>query len=156
MSSQRRAHVALYGAIAMQRGWCSRCSGNALVIDGNLACCDSPFEETPAVIKRMTLADGARRQPTASQKRAILAEQRDRCLYCERAFGTWAFRGGRSVRLRVHWDHMIPFVYSASCSDNEFCAACHICNGIKAARMYQTLDEARTHLALERDRKGWT
>ena len=151
-----QAHVALYGSIAMQRQRCKACDGMALVIDGKFACCDRPAPDRPAKVKRMVEADATRRRPSAERQAEILTAQQNRCLYCEVEFGSLVFRNKRAVWLRVEWDHVLPFVFSQSCHDKEFAAACHVCNGIKSATIYATLDDARTALALTREMKGWS
>lgn len=153
----RRAHQALYGNVTMQREWCQACSGYALVIEGKLACCDRDCGDGATTrVKRMAETSHRRKAPSAKQCETILREQGSRCLYCEREFGTFVYRNGKQIRLKLVWDHLVPYVYSRSCADQEFCAACHVCNGIKSATVYQTLDEARADLALKRERKGYS
>lgn len=155
----RRAHQALYGNVTMQREWCPACDGYALVIDNLLSCCDRPLDPDRPVrvkVKRMCEASDRRKGPSAKQCEAILREQAGRCLYCAREFGLFVYRNGKRVQLKLEWDHLIPYSYSRSCADQEFCAACHVCNGLKSATVYQTLEEARADLALKRERKGWS
>jgi hypothetical protein len=157
--TRNRGYVALFGAVAMRREYCWRCRGMALVIDGELQCCDSPVSERPICgVKREIESEGVRRKPSTEAQAEILEHQENRCLYCEQEFGAWVFRNGktRPVQLRVEWDHLVPFSYTASCHDDGFVAACHVCNGIKSATMFQGLDEARAHIALKRSDKGWS
>jgi hypothetical protein len=128
----------------------------SLIIDGNHACCDTPYDGEPSITKRMTLCDGARRKPSLARQRELLDEQCNQCLYCERVFGTFAHRNGKGHRLRVEWDHLVPFSFSTSCADREFAAACQICNGIKSATIFKSIEEARASIMLARDEKGWT
>ena len=153
-----RQHVAIYGAVSMRRVDCPFCRVQALVIDGKMACCDSlaPERETCGV-KRETEGDNRRRTPSYRAQNTILADQDHACLYCCQRFGNRYRRkdADKLTKLRINWDHLIPFSYTASCSDEQFVAACQVCNGIKSSTIYKTLDEARADLALKRARKGW-
>lgn len=74
-----RTYRALYGGVAVTKGWCDACEQYAFVLDGKLACNSTP----------------------------------------------------------------------------NFVAACHVCNGIKSDKLFQTLDEARVFIQLAREAKGY-
>lgn len=94
----------------------------------------------------MSEASIVRRQPTEEEKREILAAQGNRCMYCERSFGSPVIRKGRLVWLRVTWDHLVPFSYGQNNYRYNFVAACQICNGLKGSMMFATIEEARTYI----------
>jgi hypothetical protein len=97
-------------------------------------------------MKRMSQAPDVRRQPTAGEKRVILALQENRCLYCLKPFNSAVIRKGKLTWLRVTWDHLVPFSYSQDNNVVNFGAACQICNGIKGSLMFVTIEEARTYI----------
>lgn len=156
----RKAHLALYGGVAMERHPCPGCGGEALVVGGLLQCCDRPVgDERILRVVREVEADGVRRSPSIGAQQVILDAQERRCLYCNQEFGSRQYRQGskaRAVRLHVEWDHLIPFSYTYTCIDEAFVAACQVCNGIKSATVYRTLDDARADLAIKRSLKGWS
>lgn len=153
---QGRAHVAHYGNICMLRMECPDCKRVALVIDGRMACCDLCVSCEPKYRKQMSEAAIVRRKPKSKDQKVILKRQEGRCLYCDRCFDSAVYRNGRKIRLRLHWDHMVPYVYSRNNNNANFVAACHVCNGIKAARMFDDVEEARIYINEKRQAKGYT
>lgn len=154
--SRRRAYVGLYGNVPIPKERCDSCGGQyAFVIDGLLQCCNTPFTATPRIVKREACPEQERKRPSAAARRACLREQEDRCLYCERQFGSYVTRGIRAYKLRVAWDHAVPFAYSQDNRDVNFVAACHICNGLKSSRIYPTLEVARVDLQFRWSQAGY-
>src|ERR1700733_14234926 len=127
ISMRKTSHTALYGNIAIPRAYCSECSTYAFVIDGELKCCDSPYDlgETSRV-KRMSDCPAKRGTPSKKWQKHILAEQEHRCFYCNRRFGKTVYRRSRDLRLKLHWDHVNPYAYSLDNRTQNFVAACHV------------------------------
>ncbi|MCA1832115.1 MAG: HNH endonuclease [Actinomycetota bacterium] len=103
------------------------------------------------------LGSGTRRRktPGARHGRLILEEQQHRCAYCGIEFGDYTFRRGRPIQLRITWDHVIPYVYSEDSSDSNFVAACQVCNAIKNARMFESVNDAAAVIQRERWSRGY-
>jgi len=90
-----------------------------------------------------------RRSPKVATRREILAKQNNRCLYCDLPFGTEILRTGRKgrlVTLRLNWDHFIPYAYCLNNPHDNWVAACHVCNGIKGPRIFDTIADARRYI----------
>lgn len=121
----------------------------AFVQDGLMACCDRAVFVQPNSVKRMTMPEERRKGPSKHARRTKLAAQENKCLYCSRTFGSFVEVKGAVFKLRVAWDHMLPFAYSLNNVDANFAAACHVCNGWKSDHIFQTLEEAQAYL-LER------
>ena len=141
-----RRHYALYGNFVIPRQYCPSCRGWALVIQGQLACCSDAADLGSRRMKRMSEAADVRRQPTEEEKRHILEVQENRCLYCQRLFGSAVIRKDKLVWLKVTWDHLVPFAYGQNNNGYNFAASCQICNGLKGSLMFATIDEARTYV----------
>lgn len=151
----RRARIALYGNVAIPRGYCSICRSYSFIINGKLACCGELTDESPEGYKRMSSCPSQRKGPSARWKEYILRHQRQRCFYCDRSFGSRVFHRARAVYLRVQWDHVNPFAYSLDNRDQNFVATCHICNLIKSSLIFRSADEARVHIRNEWEAKGY-
>jgi len=82
--------------------------------------------------------------------------QEYRCLYCSRQFGSVVWRGRQRSTLRINWDHMVPYSYSRNNTTGNFAAACQICNGIKGAIMFESIEKARVHINGRWKEKGIT
>ncbi len=95
-----------------------------------------------------------RRHPSPAKRAAILDEQRGLCLYCENSFGTAVLRGGKGIVLRVVWDHFAPFSVFGDTTDENFVAACQVCNQFKGARIFQTVAEAADWLRRRWGKEG--
>lgn len=148
-------HLALYGNIAIPRAYCSKCKIFALVRQEKLQCCDALFVEQPTRWKQIVAPAEIRRLPPLNARKTQLERQENRCLYCEREFGTYVFRNVRAIRLRTTWDHVVPFAYSQNNNDTNFVAACQICNGIKADHVFQDLDAARLYVTDKRRQREY-
>lgn len=145
MTTPRR-HYALYGNVVIPREYCPSCRQWALVIQGRLACCSDTTDLGSRRMKRMSEAADVRRQPTEEEKRQILEAQENRCLYCQRLFGSAVIRKVKLLWLKVTWDHLVPFSYGQNNNGYNFAASCQICNGLKGSLMFATIDEARTYV----------
>lgn len=98
---------------------------------------------------------GRRKTPRMARRRGILALQKNRCLYCEHEFGSTVMRKGNPVVLQVNWDHFIPYAYGQTNAYTNWVAACHVCNGIKSARMFDTVMEAQKYILQRWIEKGY-
>jgi hypothetical protein len=154
----RGAHKALYGSVLLTRVFCINCDGNALVVNGRANCCEKLVFEAPAEAlpaKRMSDAAAFRDKPSRAYCQKQLKEQDNRCFYCWLPFGVFVWRGQRRMRLRVEWDHWIPYDYSRNNRDTNFVAACHVCNRIKSCLVFDTVTEARVYINGKREEKGY-
>jgi hypothetical protein len=156
MGMRKIPHNAVYGDIVIPRGYCLECESYAFIIDGKLKCCDAPAESNPTTFKRMCDVGGGRKRPRKKVQNKILEEQRYLCFYCWRRFGQTVYREGRSIRLKINWDHVNPWSYCLSNKDSNFVAACHVCNGIKSNLMFKDLDDARTTITERWKDKGYS
>jgi len=154
MSQERKAHLALFGGIALKRGYCHFCRQMAIVQDGLLQCCDRPFEGRVETIKRVCEPSGSRRLSAKAKKR-ILQEQDYRCAYCWKAFGSVVHRDGKKITLRVNYDHQVPYATVRETKEYNILAACHVCNGLKSDYRFETVDECALFLIDKRGEKGY-
>jgi len=119
-------------------------------------------------VNRMSLAERARiagfkgsatqtkrARPRKAVKERILARQRGCCLYCEMEIGSTITRNGKPVTLQINWDHFVPYAYAARNSNDNWVAACHVCNGLKAHRMFDTVQEAKDYVTGRAIAKGY-
>ncbi|MFF8784748.1 HNH endonuclease [Streptomyces sp. NPDC015125] len=93
---------------------------------------------------------GIRRKPRAADRERIITQQGYKCLYCEIPISTKIFRGNREIMLLANWDHFIPYAYSQRNPSNNWVLACHVCNGLKLARMFDDVEAARRAILPER------
>lgn len=149
-------HYAEYGNTRIPRGYCSRCRGYAFVIDQVLQCCDRNTHFESQKVKKMSASAPFRKRPPSAEKILILEKQQNQCLYCGKEFGSIAFRKGKPFLLRLEWDHQIPFAYAQDNKTSNFCAACHICNRIKGALMFKTVEEAIVFIRNVRIKKEYS
>lgn len=140
-------YVGLYGRIRIAKSFCEPCEAYAFVVAGALQCCGRAVTVDPARYKRETQPEQVRRAPPMRARRAKLEEQCHRCFYCDRRFGEWiVWPTGRTVRLNVAWDHMVPFAYAQNNDATNFVAACQVCNRWKSDHCFQTVEEAQLFL----------
>lgn len=141
------SHLAVFGNVAIRRVFCSDCEGFSLVDKNNRKlCCDALDVTEPKRIKRVVTPEQSRKRPSLEHRKAVLAAQNDCCAYCDRAFGSTVAYKSKTTRLRPHWDHLVPYSFQQNNADDNFVAACHVCNSRKSSLIFQTMDEARVHL----------
>jgi 5-methylcytosine-specific restriction endonuclease McrA len=119
---------------------------------------DEPQDSAPRVdeLPGFTITgSGSRRRPRGSLCRAILAQQKGRCLYCNHKIGAVIMRRRNPVVLRVNWDHFIPYAYGNTNQAANWVAACHVCNAIKSCRMFDTVADAQRFILARWAEKGY-
>ncbi len=116
---------------------------------------DLPMVKVEWIVDVTPLRSGKRRRPNRRAQRRILSAQAERCFYCILEFGSWVRRGSRVEQLRVEWDHKIPFAMTQMNSNQDFVAACQVCNRLKHSLVFRTVEHAREYIATRRLRKGW-
>jgi len=140
-----RTWTALYGAQRLVRALCPACGGTALVDENGTACCHAPVGALDGIRRE---AEATRARVGAAVRRQVLHEQGHCCLYCGRRFGARVRCHGRTIRLRVEFDHMVPRTFAMDGAERNIAAACHVCNQLKGARCFASLEEARVLLHL--------
>lgn len=153
----QRSYIALYGNVALEKGYCPDCGSYAFVEKGILTCCDKILKDRPNTMEyvRECIPEQARRKPSAKQRNKQLEEQDYRCFYCGRSIGSFVFRGDKAIMLRIHWDHLVPYALTQNNNNSNFVAACHICNLFKSSHVFQTVEEAQVYLAEKWEAKGY-
>lgn len=96
-----------------------------------------------------------RRYPRKVERDRVIDRQGNACLYCGLTIGTLIWRRNRVVRLVANWDHFVPYAYCARNDGANWVLACHVCNRIKAARMFDTVQQARDAILPARRAKGY-
>ncbi|MCJ2531206.1 MAG: HNH endonuclease [Candidatus Thermoplasmatota archaeon] len=145
---------ALYGNVVLRRSRCPECGDTSFVLDGVSACCHATIDFETSRSRRMSDARDRRKGPSQQRKREIRELQEECCFYCGRRFGSYVYRGFNLVWLRVHFDHVVAYAYSRNNYSDNFVAACHICNGLKGSKMFETVDQAKAFLLLRWEKKG--
>jgi len=146
-----RGYLGVYGSVALPKSWCESCHAFSFVKEGRGQCCGAIVTGKSERWKRESLASGIRKVPGKLYQQAQLDRQANRCFYCLRQFGD-LMRWRKKLRtLIVHWDHLVPFVYLQTNPLENFVAACQICNGIKHSKVFQTVQEARQYVLVQRD-----
>lgn len=89
----------------------------------------------------------SRKLPSTGIQFDILEQQDNRCLYCGHEFGTLVIRKHNEwTWLEVNWDHMIPYVYCLANPDDNWAASCQLCNGYKAALLFDSILAIRAYI----------
>jgi len=148
-------HIGIYGNIMIKRVHCDNCKGMTMVIEGKKQCCDEPAEHYAKGFRVIAQPLGYRKSPPKRIRDKILVLQQERCLYCNRVFGSMYERNGKILFTKLHWDHKVPFAYTQGNAGNNWAASCNICNGIKSDKMFESVGEVRQYVAERRKEKGY-
>jgi hypothetical protein len=140
--------IAMYGRVGILRDFCQKCGYTALVLDGRMACCDTPIRMNQAItsLKREAVTFDVRRL-NKYQREFILDNQGNRCFYCNKLFGSNCYHNGKLIKLAKQFDHIIPMAYQSDSSLPNIVAACRQCNAWKSSKIFSSIEEARAFLS---------
>jgi len=86
-----------------------------------------------------------RKRPPKWIRDQVLAEQGNACFYCDTSFDEpVVIRRGKVCSNPIHWDHIIPFVFSGQ--NDDFVASCALCNLRKHDKIFEHLRDAKIYL----------
>lgn len=150
-----KSTMALYGTMALERTFCTTCNTFSFVRRGEFVCCGSQAAAVPEKYERIAATVRARKPPPKHVQMRILSEQDNRCIYCGEKFGTVKERKGKPVTLVLNWDHKLPWAFSRYNRSVNISAACHVCNGIKSDKIFETIGGAQIHIEKRRRALGY-
>lgn len=81
-------------------------------------------------------------KPRFSIQAKILNAQNYRCAYCTHPFGSVVLHKGRRIVTVLEWDHFVPYSYIQRNPDDNWLAACRVCNRLKSTDLFQSREEA--------------
>jgi hypothetical protein len=145
----------IYGSTVLKRAYCQGCGGNAFVVKGSFSCCGEKYSGSAFSQKMIVSPSYIRKSPPKNVQTLILENQHGLCFYCGERFGNLYQRGTKIGSLRICWDHYLPFAYCGANKDDNFVAACQICNGIKSDKIFETVEEAKNYVEHRRNKKGF-
>ena len=123
------------GSVVLFRWVCHKC--NEEQFEGTTVCpkCKIDAGKHDAV---RTVVGAKRKSPPAKVRKEILANQDHKCAWCGRPFGAsyWDGKRQKYAELRIHWDHILPYSVTEDNSQENFTAACSVCNGIKSSKVF--------------------
>lgn len=153
----KNLHPAFYGNTVLQRVYCPECKGQTIVLRGIKQCCEKPVNQELKKQNEYVAAPRNKRiKPSKKEQDLLYVLQNSRCLYCDRKIGTMYECNGKVMFTREAWDHYIPFSFSFDNRKTNFVLSCHICNGIKSNKMFDTLEEVKNYVEYRRKKKGYT
>ena len=101
---------------------------------------------------RIEVANLKRKYPSRKLKDQILCEQNYECYWCEREFYLSYFRYNSIKSLLPNYDHILPYSYSYSNPDDNFVAACNVCNSFKSSHVFENETLCREYLKRKWDK----
>lgn len=147
-----------YGNVVLPKGYCNFCKDYAFIINNELSCCGRrPSSFSKEKSKRECLSESTRSVIPKKIKAQILDQQDNRCVYCNCTLDgyIWHPKRLKQVKIRVHYDHFVPWVYSGDNHKNNIYASCNICNQIKSDKHFKDVISAREYILDERKQKGY-
>jgi hypothetical protein len=95
----------------------------------------------------MSDPEGRRRRLKTSERNEILEAQNYRCLYCDISLDGYVFYRGQERRVKLTWDHMVPYSHTLNNHARNFAATCQFCNSWKSSLIFKSVDEVRLYVA---------
>ena len=140
----RDRHLAAYGSVLIERGFCEKCQSTAFILDGKLQCCGAKVAEPESKLQvcAMSIPSTRNKGLKAHVKRLMIEVQGNKCFYCGRKFGSAYIKKNspaHTVRFTtVTFDHVQPFVNGGRDTHNRV-AACNLCNAVKSDKVFDNL-----------------
>lgn len=151
----KKTMKAVYGKVALTRAYCVKCQCYAFVLDGKLACCNTPITKPETdIVKKMLQGSLRRELLSPNEKRKLLEMQKHKCFYCDCDLNSSWYMGGRMKvprKITIQYDHVVPWVFSNNDDLDNFVAACNVCNMIKKDRIFPTIDKLREWILWKRE-----
>ena len=104
--------------------------------------------------------------PNLQIRMKILKFQEWKCIYCGLKFGTKILKDNIPIILRLNWDHFIPRKYlkkeyilesyKKDWNNENFVAACHICNTIKNDKVFNSIFQASVFIRINWKKLGYS
>ncbi len=137
----------------MYRTNCPYCDA-VLFQDSSSFKCEECNVEFKASINnlRIEVSNLKRKYPSKKLKEQILNEQDHCCFWCNREFYVSYFRYNAIHSLSPNYDHIIPYSYLYSNSNENFVAACNVCNSFKSSLVFDNEDYCREYLKRKWDK----
>jgi hypothetical protein len=154
----KNALVSFYGGVSLLKVRCPECGLVGIVRNGTMACCNVPVERPEKYkTKRESESERKRSHLSIYMKREILANQGNRCIYCEKRFDGAVFNSIKNkwIPLKIHFDHAVAWKFSGDNQQTNIVAACHICNQIKYDFLFDDLEKARKFILHRRQINGY-
>jgi hypothetical protein len=146
------SHLAIYGRVRVRRTYCLKCRRKTLVTKkGEKLCCGEPYEDHPEEFK-VVCGKGVwrNRKPSAKHVKEMLEKYNYSCCYCGRRFGISMQMTVDGVvkfrKIKLNWDHFLPFSYAYNHQDENFLPSCSICNYWKRNIIFQTVEEVQIYV----------
>lgn len=124
----------------------------------------SPGDWRLAVYGSRSASPAYRARPRSVDRERVVAAQGNDCLYCGIPIGTviardvptkYRYTRREIITLQPNWDHFVPYAYLLRNPRTNWVLACNVCNSIKRARMFSTVEEARRAILPEREARGY-
>ena len=144
----RKKEIVFYGNTTLERCRCGACKQMAFVIDNQFQCCGGDYieQDTGTETVYEVRPEWRRKGPSKGRRKELLEQQENKCIYCGQLFGTYAKKKRKTVKLQVRYDHFMPYCSAFNNKDENYVAACNICNGIKADKSFDSIEAARDHI----------
>jgi hypothetical protein len=105
------------------------------------------------------LMTGLPKPPSRTVSQSLLQqrvrEQENKCLLCQRDFGTFVTNGRRTENLRPSPDHFEPWSLRKNNDDANIFAVDQVCNSMKRDFVFKSLPEARAWMEKKWDEDSW-
>jgi len=143
----------VYGNIVLYEIKCKLCKEKNLVGDPYGCCpsCNKPFKEEK-INKTEIIVGSKRMRPKKATKKRIKDEQDGHCYWCGRLFGEIYEKNNKIMRLRINYDHKIPFSFCKSNHEDNFVGACNVCNTFKSSMVFDDEKICRDYLLRKWDK----
>lgn len=146
----------LFGNQVLYRGFCEACQEGAIIIDGEMQCCDAMVDKIDITTTVRACATKKNRSLLGLKiRRRILIKQDFMCIYCDGGLDDYVRdkASGEYIAPKVHFDHFVPWSYSGDNDESNMVASCSRCNLHKNNKMFNTIDGAREYIMKKRGKR---
>lgn len=149
----------IYGKVILFKLHCKHCKRISIMIDNEFQCCGRKNNDIldKEIIKREIEGEKTRSYISKEIKKEILLNQNGKCIYCDISFKDSFYYNKNKTKIfkiKIHYDHFTPWVYSKNNEKSNLYASCNICNSLKGCKHFNSLEQAIEYLKIKRERKN--
>jgi len=136
------------GNTTLYEHYCPRCDESTLIGDQDFTCECGYTKNSDKISEVRIICESKRQSLPQKIKRAIVDRQSGLCYWCGRDIVSgYIIKRGNVIKLKIHYDHIVPFEYLQRNPLTNWCASCHICNLYKSSKTFNTEEEIKTYLS---------
>lgn len=139
----------IFGTVNLYRIFCDFCNDFALVNSKDKTCPDCGTKLNQENIDKIRILSNKKRTDKLGSKKLkknLIKKQNNKCYWCSREFGDFIIKNDKAIKLKFNFEHKLPFSYTHNNDIQNIVGSCHICNGFKSGKIFESEEDCKIYL----------